>query len=639
MCSAFQSADGDSDKFHIQYILFGSPSEDRLLVPTTGGQFSILEKINIHFRASLATIRDYFQKVFYIPIEVYCNNSVIGRIRFSVLIPPPLDPTARRAKIYEVYDRCYFAPSATATALFAPIDGEDAPWIEYEFVLELLHPLSPQLSPQLQLSPQPDVQQQPPPVEAVALELPAASSSSIDFGGAGDQPKTRTPHSQRVSLVRTENNNNNVSTTAIMPVEQAGSPAPAPWSVALTPNTAKVTPKTFSYQLTLQQVRFTRKVEPGIWQVSLHHPKAHTPIALLNISVRETSTASTFENVTVELLFSFAASGIRSVIESEPCVLNIKGPHAIFATAELDNGTLLGQQRTAGIVLMENEAGEKIAMAHAYVELTDLGANLNAQQPKFTRFAQPNGGGGGGGAAGSSCGGGGGGGGARLKPHLDEELAYKMVEELEQWKTQQQDSFLVELKRREINHLARLTTEWTRRRSELEALLTQKFEQCSQLTSALEVANKNVRVNVRELRRVDSCRGCINACFFTGQTTRRHGQTAAVGAGPLRPGEIVQEEAVATAGAGPSLRGRRRVRSEAGGAAAQRAAVALRSAGAGASTVQGAAGRNGCRIGAQQQHGAHRAADDDDDDHWNGASQSVAGGDGKKRVDACRACG
>lgn len=136
----------------------------------------------------------------------------------------------------------------------------------------------------------------------------------------------------------------------------------------------------------------------------------------------------------------------------------------------------LQQTNQVGIIIMENESVEKVAMVQASAVLTDLGANLNAQQRKFAHFMRPKSG--------------------RQQPHLDEELAYKMVEELEDWKAQQQEIFLIDLKRREINHLARLTAEWTRRRTDLESALTHKLEQCTLLTSALEIANHNLRVRL-----------------------------------------------------------------------------------------------------------------------------------------------
>lgn len=112
-------------------------------------------------------------------------------------------------------------------------------------------------------------------------------------------------------------------------------------------------------------------------------------------------------------------------------------------------------------------------MAHVYVELNELGLNFNnrdsGQSPK------------------------------RKSLHtikLDEELAYKAIEELEDWKVQQKDQFLSELKRREINHLAHLSNEWQRRRSEQEAKLTQKLEHCDLITQSLEEAHAAIKTKV-----------------------------------------------------------------------------------------------------------------------------------------------
>lgn len=104
----------------------------------------------------------------------------------------------------------------------------------------------------------------------------------------------------------------------------------------------KTAPKTFSYKLWLKTIEFCRKAELGIWQLSLHHPKAHSPLTLTNVTVRE-NMDKPFDNVQLVLYFSAYTTLIRGLIESEPCVLHIKGPHGFVATAELDNGTLLDQ--------------------------------------------------------------------------------------------------------------------------------------------------------------------------------------------------------------------------------------------------------------------------------------------------------
>lgn len=453
----------DDDQFQMQYMLFGSPSEARQLIPTTvAGHYSIQEKITIQFRASIDSIREYFARIFYIPIDI-CDRTgaAIGHARFAITIPPLHDRFDEQhdGHIFSIVDRSF----VTSTHQ----DVADRPWIDYEFAIRLLHPPKPssvRLVSEFEL-----LSEVTDDTSSSSASVPIESAAAVDCVAPSDSTRVLANIIDPIDSHRTEQ----------MSAKSA--------AASLGPQSAAVrnTANTFSYLLHLQQVRFTRKADVGIWQVSLHHPKAHTPVALVNILVRGTTT---IDNVSIELLFSFEPTGIRAVIASEPCVLNIKGPHAMFATAELDNATLLAQPAgIVGIILMENEACEKVAIANAYVELTDLGPNLNAQQPKFRRFAQPSSV-----APGSRVEGAGDG--VGIKPHLDEELAYKMVEELEHWKTAQQEDFLVELKRREVQHLSRLTGEWTQRRGELEVMLTQKLDQCAVLTKALEAAKTNVQV-------------------------------------------------------------------------------------------------------------------------------------------------
>lgn len=120
---------------------------------------------------------------------------------------------------------------------------------------------------------------------------------------------------------------------------------------------------------------------------------------------------------------------------------------------------------------MDNSVNEKIALVHASLHLTDLGTNFNTHSKTLSKVGQSK------------------------KANLDEELAYQFVEELEDWKTKQQEMFLVDLKRREINHLANLSAEWQKRRCELESTLASKLDQCHLLTAALEEAHRSVKVN------------------------------------------------------------------------------------------------------------------------------------------------
>ncbi|CAG4935003.1 unnamed protein product [Colias eurytheme] len=70
-------------------------------------------------------------------------------------------------------------------------------------------------------------------------------------------------------------------------------------------------------------------------------------------------------------------------------------------------------------------------------------------------------------------------------------IMQKFVEELEDWKEKQQELFRIQLKRKENYHLDLLSTEWMKRRTELESKLTRGIEQCRQLASDLSRATED----------------------------------------------------------------------------------------------------------------------------------------------------
>ena len=71
----------------MQYILFRS-AEDRLLEQIDRDEdiWSIQEKIMINFRSSVKMLREYLQKVFFIPIHVFSNNQIIGKKKFGFFL-------------------------------------------------------------------------------------------------------------------------------------------------------------------------------------------------------------------------------------------------------------------------------------------------------------------------------------------------------------------------------------------------------------------------------------------------------------------------------------------------------------------------------------------------------------------------
>lgn len=74
----------------------------------------------------------------------------------------------------------------------------------------------------------------------------------------------------------------------------------------------------------------------------------------MNISLKNPKIA----NEHIELYFTTNAEHINDLIESEPCVLTVKGPRGASATAEIDNATLLAEV----CYLRENKTAQRLLL-------------------------------------------------------------------------------------------------------------------------------------------------------------------------------------------------------------------------------------------------------------------------------------
>lgn len=202
---------------------------------------------------------------------------------------------------------------------------------------------------------------------------------------------------------------------------------------------------------------------------SLQHPAADSSPIIRNVEINDIVVDQiSFEDMHLRLCFTTHPDQLFDLIKSKPCLLVLKGPRSIHASAELDNHNILTQEKTKGIVLLETDQNEQVAMAHISVETEELGLNFNTDATLKARhhhkIQQPN-------------------------VFLDEDLAYKMIQELEEWKLVQRKEFLAELKRNEIAHLTQLSNEWQRKRREEELKLQKKIAHCDRLTQTLEEAH------------------------------------------------------------------------------------------------------------------------------------------------------
>lgn len=170
----------------------------------------------------------------------------------------------------------------------------------------------------------------------------------------------------------------------------------------------------------------------------MQHPAADSTLVIRNLEISDIVIDQiSFEDMHLRLCFTARPDQLLELIKSKPCVLTLKGPRGIHASAELDNHNILAQEKTKGIVLLENEQNEQIAMAHISVQTEELGLNFNTDATLIKRQQQKN----------QQL--------ANVFP--DENLAYRMIEELEEWKQVQRQEFLAELKRHEIAHLTQLS--------------------------------------------------------------------------------------------------------------------------------------------------------------------------------------
>ncbi|KAJ1527076.1 hypothetical protein ONE63_008617 [Megalurothrips usitatus] len=80
---------------------------------------------------------------------------------------------------------------------------------------------------------------------------------------------------------------------------------------------------------------------------------------------------------------------------------------------------------------------------------------------------------------------------------LDSNTAYKIVEELEDWKEKQQEIFLAELKQKEREHLERITNEWTSQTNAQNTELDNKVAECKLLAESLASTKQDLRERLK----------------------------------------------------------------------------------------------------------------------------------------------
>ncbi|XP_055901893.1 uncharacterized protein LOC129938388 isoform X2 [Eupeodes corollae] len=128
--------------FRLHYDILGCPT-DLILVENSDGIYNINEKITINFKSSLESLKDYLRRVFYIPIDLYYNENIIGNYTFKLvnLLPSSLE-LLERSDLWEVKESFSFV------TVFDILETSARPVVDYVFCVTYI-PAVKLLSPRL----------------------------------------------------------------------------------------------------------------------------------------------------------------------------------------------------------------------------------------------------------------------------------------------------------------------------------------------------------------------------------------------------------------------------------------------------------------------------------------------------------
>ncbi|XP_018797636.1 PREDICTED: uncharacterized protein LOC108974341 isoform X1 [Bactrocera latifrons] len=124
--------------FHYEFL--GSTSQLEMIV-NQSDCYAINEKVSLTFKSSLKSLRLYFQRIFFIPISIFVNNTVVGNFRldFSKLLPE--DNYFNTSKTFTKYGTFHFDRINKILSPRMP-----KPSVEYIFSMQLVTNFSKKLN-------------------------------------------------------------------------------------------------------------------------------------------------------------------------------------------------------------------------------------------------------------------------------------------------------------------------------------------------------------------------------------------------------------------------------------------------------------------------------------------------------------
>lgn len=475
-----------SQEFYINYDLLGN-QHTRPLDKKFNRSHQIQEKVSIKFRSSLSALQEYFEKIFYIPLEVMSGEKTLGSLEIKL---SDLITTTNLQEYLEKHSTsvCEIEGRCEIKLAHAMQSDENRPVLEFKASVQYigtkqLHQT--ELLEKYKRCQQVDLQAGGDHMSEVHAKV-VKSPSHEKRNPLSDIPEVRTESdaSHQVKSVGVAKSHERHQSK-----EQMENECPTSELSHL-----------FSFNLKLSQIKFNRKVEKGIWQFSFFHDKADTQRTFVNRDI--TSVAGdmlSFEDLDLKLYYTSTPSGIMELIESSnTCTICVKGPRGTHAQAELDCKSLLigNRKQLGGNILMQNQINSINGMANVSASLEDLGMNHNStvktvlsqvvqERPGVQRsemnvthtVEDPK------------------------SAMLDDNLAYKMIEELSEWKAKQQENFISDLKLKETQYLEQLHDTWIQKQEKCEEDLVMKANQLNVLTKAMKDQQQQLKDKDRKQSR------------------------------------------------------------------------------------------------------------------------------------------
>nr|CAD7256563.1 unnamed protein product [Timema shepardi] len=215
-----------------------------------------------------------------------------------------------------------------------------------------------------------------------------------------------------------------------------------------------------------------------------HHPKAETiSTAYPEIVVQEIGRVVPLQDFACKLSFISPPEQISRLLQASPPRVSVcgrmgGGQTLLLASASLDTTPLLVSDKKEchyTTPLLDVSSGERFGDLFVTLLLEDINEQQKMNKhPLRSNISEKD-----------------------LGPAiLDDKIASKIVEELEDWKDKQQELFKAQLQRKEEEHLTVLMEEWRKKRNEIESRMNRDAELCHQLVENLNKATEDLRVKM-----------------------------------------------------------------------------------------------------------------------------------------------